>query len=460
MDSIRTLIIISGIFLSSVSYAQASQPSGQREGSVAQPRLITIPEGIRLVIRDSRLLTIAIADKDMSFADSLMARSALLPHVNASANESFLKFSPGAKSGSARFSTAEQQSFSYGFDVYQTLYDFGKSLSHYKAAQELHSAQMVNTDRVKKIAVLEFVVAYFDVLEAEAMIQVVQKEEESLKAYLHDVKLLYAQGAAIKNDLLPAQVKLADAAQKLIVARNLRQTLVAKLNNIMALPIHGKIEVQDIKMEIASVPELAEAWNIAQVQRPELAIIADQLKASALSEKAKQADRYPTLYAQGGYAYSQNQYQVHQDNMNLNLGATMDVFDGGLTQAEVFKERSRSRGLLAQQDKLAEDIKLEIEDSYLGFKDAGQKVAVAQDALAQAAENVRVTRVKYAQGEATSTEVLEAIALQTNAQTNHYSATYELKRNYAKLMYSMGIDLALIYDTIHAYADAAQKQKN
>ena len=43
------------------------------------------------------------------------------------------------------------------------------------------------------------------------------------------------------------------------------------------------------------------------------------------------------------------------------------------------------------------------------------------------------------------TEVLEAITLETAAQTNYYSADYEVKRGYAKLMYSMCIDLALIY---------------
>ena len=67
------------------------------------------------------------------------------------------------------------------------------------------------------------------------------------------------------------------------------------------------------------------------------------------------------------------------------------------------------------------------------------------DALAQAEENVRFYRVKYNNGVATSTDVLEAISLQTRAQTNYYSADYELKRSHAKLMYSMVSDLTEIY---------------
>ena len=59
---------------------------------------------------------------------------------------------------------------------------------------------------------------------------------------------------------------------------------------------------------------------------------------------------------------------------------------------------------------------------------------------------MRFNRVKYNAGNGTSTDVLEAITLETVARTNYHSSDYELKRNYAKLMYSMGIDLTLIYE--------------
>jgi outer membrane protein TolC len=94
----------------------------------------------------------------------------------------------------------------------------------------------------------------------------------------------------------------------------------------------------------------------------------------------------------------------------------------------------------------------------LGLTDAREKVTVAKDALAQAQENVRVNRLRYTEGSATTTDVLEAITLQTSAQTNSYRADYELKRNYAKLMYSMGIDLALIYDTMKSKENEPQRQ--
>ncbi len=81
---------------------------------------------------------------------------------------------------------------------------------------------------------------------------------------------------------------------------------------------------------------------------------------------------------------------------------------------------------------------------------------VTKEAVAQAEENVRLYREKYADGSATSTEVLDSITMQKNAQTNYYRADYELKRSYARLMYSMGINMAMIYEKMENTRNGAE----
>jgi outer membrane protein len=452
-NTMRTLCALWCVFFLAACQARSCAEDVAQDG-----RLITISEGVGMVLKDSRLVRMSLADKDMASQDSLLARSALLPHVSAFLQQSFLSNQPASKFGSQEVNTAEKKSFSYGFAVYQTLFDFGKSFSDYKAAKVLVSAHQANIAAVKKLAVLEFVIAYFDRLEAEKMILVAEKEAESLTAYQKDVEHLYEQGAAIKNDLLPAQVKLADAKQRLIVARNAQATAAFNLNRILALPLREKVRAQDIDMGIPALSPVEEVLKTARAERPEIGIITDQIKASVFTEAAKRAGNYPSVYADGGYEYAQNKYQVHENNTYVDLGAKANIFDGWASKAEVLKERSRQKRLQVQRDKLLEDIKFEVEDSYLGLTDAREKVTVAKDALAQAQENVRVNRLRYTEGSATTTDVLEAITLQTSAQTNSYRADYELKRNYAKLMYSMGIDLALIYDTMKSKENEPQRQ--
>ena len=412
----------------------------------AQSQGISITEGIAKVLKDSRLIRVSLPDKEMAFEDTLIARSALFPHLSASAAKSFYRYQPGAKFGGETVFTDNKNPFVFGVDLYQTLFDFGKSLSVYEASQEALKAKVANVESVRRMAVLEFIAAYFDLLEAQKMITVAEKEVESITAYLGDVQHLYEQGVVVKNDLLPAQVRLADARQRLIAARNGRELAQAGLNNILALPLKEKTGVRDIEMTPPELPAIEEGWRTAEAQRPEIVFLDRTAQASWFSEQAKSKENAPTVFAQGGYSFTQNRYIPQHDNAVVTLGAKMNLYEGGSERAELAKERVRGRQLKEQRAKLIEDIKFEVENSYVGIRNSGERVLVAKDALAQAGENVRVSRIKYAEGAATSTEVLEAIALETGAQTNYYSADYELKRAYARLMYSLGIDLSLVYE--------------
>jgi OMF family outer membrane factor len=278
------------------------------------------------------------------------------------------------------------------------------------------------------------------------MILVFEKEAESLKAYLNDIEQLYKYGSVVQNDLLPAKIRLADAQQKLIAARNYKEIATARLNNILGLQLREKIRLQDVVMAAPEFPDMDDAWKAAINLRPEIAFYEDRIKASILIEKAKKVENYPVVFADAGYTYRQNQFVTHESNSSLVLGAKVNLYDGGAGRAQLLKERSRQNQLREQKSKLSEDIKLEIEDSYYGLKDACEKVQVAFGVLEQSVENVRFYRVKYNAGGATTTDVLEAISLQTKAQVNAYADNYEMKRSYAKLMYSMGLDLPLIYE--------------
>ncbi len=424
-----------------------------------EPRLITLSQGIEMVLKDNRLIKSALPDNEIAFQESLRSRSVLFPQVSVFAEKIFSRYPPAIKFGDVAVETGDKNPLNYGIDIYQTLFDFGKNLSNYRASKELYKAIEAHTESVKRIAVLEFVTAYFNLLEADKMILVLKKESESLTSYLSDIEHLYEEGVVVKNDLLPARVSLADVKQRLIAARNAREVALARLNNILALPLNENLVIQDINMQPMKAPEISNAWDIASKQRPEITFYSDQINASSFSERAKLVENWPTLFLDTGYAYNQNRYVIHEANTSINFGVKMDLFDGGLARADLLKERARGGQLKEQKEKLIEDIKFEIEDSYFGFKNASEKIAVAKDSLEEADENVRFYRVKYAAGSATPTDVLGAISLQTRAQVNYCSSEYELKRSYAKLMYSMGIDLALIYEVMdRKHGDTAKTQ--
>ncbi len=299
--------------------------------------------------------------------------------------------------------------------------------------------------RIRNLVALDFINTYFDLLETEKMILVAQKEVERFEEHLKVAQSLYTEGVITKNDLLQAEVMLSDARQRLLTMKNRRSTNASKINNILARPINAEVRVIDVPMNASEALELEKAWKTAETERSEIMIIDHELKILDLQETATKSEYYPKLFAQGGYNFTENRYQFPQGNWSLVLGMNVNLFSGGSTKAEVSKVIYRREQLLEQKRKLVDDIELEVEKSYLDLKNAIEKIQVTKDAASQAEENLRIHKIRYEEGIATSTDVVDAITLLTTAETNYHRAVYELRRAQAELQYAIGLDLVSMY---------------
>ena len=407
--------------------------------------VITISEGLRLATDHNRLIKIASLSKDIASADTSIARSGLLPSINASLNQTYLARQPGARFGSLKAFLAEKDSLSYGINIYQTIYDFGANLSRYEASKTNLDLTKLDIVRVKNLVALDFINAYFDLLETEKMVLVAEKEVERFTLHLKVTQSFYEEGVITKNDLLQAEVMLSDARQRLLTMTNRRSLNISNINSILARPIYACVEVVDAPATTSQVIELEKAWDTAGKERSEIKIIDHQLRILDFQETAVRSEYYPTLFAQGGYNYTENRYQFPTDNWSLIFGVHLNVFSGGSTRAGVSKVLYEREQLLEQKKKLIDDINLEVEKSYLDLKNALEKIEVTKDAVSQGEENVRINKIRYEEGVGTSTDVVDAITLLTTAETNYYRAVYELQRAGAGLRYAMGLDLVSTY---------------
>ena len=414
----------------------------------AQAEILSLSEGLGIATENNRLIKISFRERDMSYEDTLIARSRMFPSVNATINQTFLSNQPGARLGAQDVYTSERNYLSYGINAYQTLFSFGGDSSRHEASMSILDAKKLGIDLTKNIVALNFVTAYFDLLETEKMLVVSKKEVERLESHRTVAKNLFNEGVITKNDLLQAEVRLSDAKQRMLTLKNLRAIGASRINNILSRPLNTAIEVEDVPLNAISgdkLPALEKAWTNAENQRLELGIIDREIKTMELEETVKRSDYFPKLFAQGGYNYAENRYQLQEDNWSIVMGINLNLFSGGSTKAEVSKVRHRKEQLNEQRKKLADDIRLDVEKNYLDIKNAEEKIMVTKDAVAQAEENLRINKVRYEEGIGTATDVLDAITLLTTAETNYYRAVYELRRAEAGFGYAIGTDLVSAY---------------
>jgi outer membrane protein len=407
--------------------------------------IITISEGLRFATDNNRLIKIASFNKDIASTDTLVAKSKLLPSLNASFSQTYLAHQPGAVFDSRSAFLSQKDYLSYGINLYQTIYDFGANISRYESSKTVLDVTKLDLVRIRNLVALDFINTYFDLLETEKMILVAQKEVEGFEEHLKVAQSLYTEGVITKNDLLQAEVMLSDARQRLLTIKNRRSTNASKMNNILARPINAEIQVIDVPMNVSEALELEKAWKTAETERSEIMIIDHELKILDLQGTATKSEYYPKLFAQGGYNFTENRYQFPEGNWSLVLGMNVNLFSGGSTKAEVSKVIYRREQLLEQKRKLVDDIKLEVEKSYLDLRNAMEKIRVTKDAASQAEENLRIHKIRYEEGIATSTDVVDAITLLATAETNSYRAVYELRRAQAELQFAIGLDLVSTY---------------
>jgi outer membrane protein len=291
-------------------------------------------------------------------------------------------------------------------------------------------------------------VAYFDLLESNRMVDVAEREVERVQSHLKDTQNLYEQGVVTKNDVLQAQVRLADSQQRLIAAKNLSAVNVSQINNFLMRPLNLPVQPEDVApslLESRAVFDLEKAWDAAIQARPELQIVDATLKAQDLEERARKADYLPKLFVKGEYDYMDNRYMLHEANASVLVGMSINLYKGGSTKAELAKIEYGKERLDEQRKQLIEDIKLEVKRYILDSETAKERVAATRDSVKQAEENLRINRVKYTEGVGTATDVLDAVTLLTVAETNYYRSLYDLMRAEAGVLYATGRDIAEVY---------------
>jgi outer membrane protein len=419
-------------------------------------QLLTLPEGLKMAVKQNTRVDIAREEENIYRAESLIARSKMLPELNGSLSQTFLAHRPEAvfgtftgPSGSESVPISEKDFISYSLTVQQTLYDFRENAAHYESSLKILDTKKMDIERIRNLVALDFSVAYFDLLEAEKRVIVAEEEVNRLELHLKDARSLYDAGVITRNDLLQAEVRISDAKQRLLTSRSGKVMAVTRLNNILGKPLKEDTRIMDVKERPPGmsgiIMGLDAAWSLAEKNRPEIRIVNELMEAMDLERISKNAGYYPRFYVQGGYEFTENRYQVHEGNWSAILGMRINLYNGGKTTAEVFKAERERMKLLEQKSKLVDDIRVEVQGYLLDSVTALERVAVTENAIESAEENLRINRTKYEEGVGTASDVLDAVTLLTSAETNYYQAVYDLRRAEAGVLYATGTDLVTAY---------------
>lgn len=330
--------------------------------------------------------------------------------------------------------------------VTQPLFTGFALTSAYELAKLGVDQSELNIARSRLDLVLSVKEAYFNVLIADKAVLVAEQAVQSLESNRNVADNFYQVGIIPVNDLLKAEVELANARQKLVAARNAAVLARAAFNNVLGRPIALPVQVRDI---LAYSPEEGdfEAYvSKALKTRPEMKLLETSILQVEQEKRLAASDYYPDVvlsydYIKEGDSPDVSGSPYHEANSwQITAGLTWTFWEWGKTRYAVHEKESAQRELLHTKRSLEEGIGLEVRNAMLDISTAAENIPTTERALHQAEENLRVNEERYKAEVTTITEVLDAQTLLTEARVNRYRALYNHNLAKARLQRAVGLE--------------------
>jgi len=337
----------------------------------------------------------------------------------------------------------ENELYDINLNVKQSLFTGGKLSSLYRQAKENLKLQVNNFKMTEQELVYQVKEAYFNVLGTEKFKKVASETVERMEVHLSQVKDLYEVGMVPKINILQTKVKLAQARQNLIQAENSLALSQASFNNLLNRNLEEEVHLVDISGYQSQEKELAQCIKTALRFRPELDILKAQVNIAKESVDVAQSDYFPQVSLRGNWDQTKGSrapLDAWEEEWNVVLSFDLDIWNWTATGAGVKQAQAELEQLKDDFKLLGNKIKLEVQSAYLSRKAWEKQIQTAEEGFEEARENLQNTQLRFKEGLSTSTDVLDAQVLLSEAEYNYYYALYNHYIAEAKLEKATGKD--------------------
>jgi outer membrane protein len=337
---------------------------------------------------------------------------------------------------------SSQDIFNFNTSLQQPLYTGGANSANYRFSKLGVDFSKTTVETVKRDIILLVRQGYFNILTGEKIVDVGRQAVKQFEAQLDVAKAFFEVGIVAKNDVLQAEVRLANARQLLVKAENDVAIAKASFNTLLRRDIRAPLSVVDI-LDYNPFPlGFEESLNEALRQRPEIKAAQINIEQSKENVKIAKSGFYPAISLTGGYVRASDEPSVlgdvSNDRWTIQALATFTLWNWGNTAYKVGENKVKVSQAEDAKVQLIEGIIFEVKADYLNMAQAEENIGVTKKAIEQAEENLRMNEERYKYQVATATDVLDAVTLLAQARVNYYGALSEFNIAKARLERAMG----------------------
>lgn len=296
------------------------------------------------------------------------------------------------------------------------LYAGGRNAALRQAGKASLQAARREDEAVRNALGFEIARAFHTILKTREFVRAM---EAVVNAFEKNVAVAHKRlegGALLRTEVLDLEVRLAQAREDLVRARNSQTLAERTLRNLVGIE-EGEFTASD------SFPTVAAVDSSDFSQRPELAAARHRERAAEEQLRGAKSGYLPRVSAFGSVDYDYG-WKYDRDGASYTAGALVqwDIWDGRLTRAKVREASANLESAREEERKIRLALDLEVERARLELKTANERLSATSQAVAQAAESAELTRARFEQGVALSTQVIDAETALVSARVRRAEA--------------------------------------
>ena len=407
---------------------------------------LTLDDAVQRGLKTNLGLLLSNTQIAGSRGQRLQDLQALLPSIDASANEAFVQSDLAAEGLKIPGFPTIIGPFGYTdirANLNWTVLSLN-SLKTYMAARHYFKASQLSADDARQMVILTVGNAYLRVLADRAQIESTQAQVATSKVSLDQAVSNHSAGTAPKLDELRARVDYQSLQQQLIVAQNTWEKDKLALARAIGLPLAQKFDLADKAPYSAfDQPEIQTAIKQALDNRKDRQASAEITNANVDERKAATDDRLPTIKAAADYGDIGVNVRHSHGTGNATGTITIPIFKEAQFRGEAQVAQSQLDEQRDQQSDLDGQIEADVRDSLLDIASSQQQVEVSHSNVELSNEVLSEAQQRYSAGVSDNLAVSDA--QQTVAQANSQYINSLYQHNLAKLNLARAMGVAQNY---------------
>jgi len=425
-------------------------PTRPDEVRLAGTQLISLLQAIELAERNNRDLQVSRLQLESSRSALREAQANLYPTVGIQSSLARSQSASGDISSRLQAQSPQSQLFGASgagnppstsltgtVQLSYSIFASGLNSARRRAAERQVRAAELTVEQTREQLRLDTTNDYYNLQSANEQVRINQAAVINAQRSLSDTLAQERAGLGTRFDVLRSQVNLANAQQQLTNAIATQGINRRQLASRLSLP-------ESINVSTSDPVQPAGTWTLpiedtivlAYKNRAELEAQLVQREVSEQQRRAALATLGPTVNAVASYNLLKNfetALSAPGGGYSVGLQAQWNFFDGGAAQARAAQQERNKEIAETRFAQSRNTVRFQVEQAYINLQSNRANIDTTTTALSQAAEALRLARLRFQAGVGTQTDVINAETDLTRAEGNRVSAIIGYNLSLAQL---------------------------